>query len=112
MAIRTDLEDQVFRALADTTRRNILRRLADDEATVTALTAEAAMTQSAVSQHLRVLRDAGLVRERLVGRNRYYSLQAEPLRVVRDWLGHYEQFWQERLDKLGATLRARHGTQD
>jgi DNA-binding transcriptional ArsR family regulator len=107
-----DLEDQVFRALADTTRRAILRRLAEEEATVTTLTADAAMTQSAVSQHLRVLRDAGLVGERREGRNRYYSLQAEPLRLIRDWVSHYEQFWQDRLEKFGATLRARHGTED
>ncbi len=105
-------DDLIFRALADTTRRAILRRLAEAEATVTALTAEAAMTQSAVSQHLRVLRDAGLVSERQAGRHRYYRLQAEPLRVVRDWVGHYEHFWEDRLDRLGATLRARYDTQD
>jgi DNA-binding transcriptional ArsR family regulator len=59
-----------------------------------------------------VLRDAALVMERQSGRYRYYSLQPEPLRVARDWLGHYERFWEERLDRFGSALRARHGTQD
>ncbi len=79
---------------------------------MTDLMADAAMTQSAVSQHLRVLRDASLVEERRAGRNRFYSLRPESLRVARDWLGTYERFWEERLDRFGTTLRARHGTQD
>ena len=86
--------------------------VADGEATVTDLLAEAAMTQSAVSQHLRVLRDADLVAERRAGRHRYYSLRPEPLRIAHDWFGHYERFWEERLDRFGATLRSRHGTHD
>jgi DNA-binding transcriptional ArsR family regulator len=110
--IQIDLQDQVFRALADTTRRRILDHLSRQEATVTELLADAAMTQSAMSQHLRVLRDAGLVEERRAGRHRYYSLRPAPLRIARDWLGHYEQFWEKRLDRLGSALRARHGKKD
>ena len=110
--IQADLQDRVFRALADATRRRILDHLADGEATVTDLMADAAMTQSAVSQHLRVLRDAALVEERRAGRHRVYSLRPEPLRAARDWLGHYEHFWEERLDRFGSLLRAKHGTQD
>jgi DNA-binding transcriptional ArsR family regulator len=105
-------QDQVFRALADGTRRRILDHLSDGEATVTELMADAAMTQSAISQHLRVLRDAALVEERREGRHRFYKLRPEQLHVARDWLGRYERFWEERLDKLGSALRARHGTQD
>ena len=109
---QADLQDQVFRALADGTRRRILERLSDREATVTELMAEAAMTQSAMSQHLRVLRDAALVGERRAGRHRYYSLRPQPLQVVRDWIDHYERFWEERLDRFGSALRARHGAED
>jgi DNA-binding transcriptional ArsR family regulator len=105
-------EESVFRALADGTRRAILEQLAQGEATVTDLLAQALMTQSAVSQHLRVLREAELVEERRAGRHRYYRLRPEPLLVVRDWLGHYETFWAERLETLGDVLRARYGAQD
>jgi DNA-binding transcriptional ArsR family regulator len=110
--IQADIQDQVFRALADGTRRRVLEYLADREATVTELMAEADMTQSAMSQHLRVLRDAALVEERRAGRHRYYSLRPEPLLIVRDWVDHYERFWEERLDRLGSTLRAKHGAKD
>lgn len=110
--VQVDIQDQVFRALADGTRRRVLEYLTDREATVTELMAEAAMSQSAMSQHLRVLRDASLVEERRAGRHRYYSLRPEPLRIVRDWVEHYERFWEERLDRLGSTLRARHGAKD
>jgi DNA-binding transcriptional ArsR family regulator len=106
------LQDQVFRALADATRRRILDHLSGGEATVTDLMADAEMTQSALSQHLRVLRDAALVEERRSGRHRLYSLRPESLRPARDWLDHYERFWEERLDRFGSALRARHGTQD
>ena len=73
------------------------------------LVAVAKVTQSAVSQQLRILKDAGLVEERRSGRNSYYALRPETLLPIRDWLEHYERFWAEGLDKLGAVLRARHG---
>ncbi len=63
-----------------------------------------AMSRPAVSQHLRVLRDARLVEERSVGRERLYRLRAERLRVVERWLRTYERFWQERLAALGDFL--------
>ena len=106
------LEDAVFRALSDATRRAVLVRLGESEANVSDLVATAGGSQSAVSQHLKVLRDVGLVTERRDGRMRVYSLTAEPLLVVRDWLAHYERFWAERLDRLGGALRARHGQDD
>jgi DNA-binding transcriptional ArsR family regulator len=105
-------QDQVFRALADPTRRALLGRLAAGEMPVGELVAQTPMTQSAVSQHLRVLKDAGLVAERRSGRMNLYSLRPEPLRLVQDWLSHYERFWAERLDRLGAVLRSRHDDSD
>ena len=110
--VQGDPQDQIFRALADATRRRILEHLSAGEATVTDLLADASMTQSAMSQHLRVLRDADLVEERRAGRHRYYSLRPEPLRAAHDWFGHYERFWEERLDRFGTVLRANHGTHD
>ena len=58
------------------------------------------MTLPAVSQHLRVLRKAGLVKERRAGRQRIYTLRADPLREIADWVGYYERFWDTRLKKL------------
>jgi DNA-binding transcriptional ArsR family regulator len=93
-----------FRAVADPTRRAILDSLATGERSVGDLSAMFDVTQSAVSQHLKVLRDAGLVRPRKEGRQRLYSLDAGPLRDVFDWAAHYERFWTKKLDALGAVL--------
>jgi DNA-binding transcriptional ArsR family regulator len=101
-------EDEVFRALADPTRRTMLRKLSEGDACVSDLVAQADVTQSAVSQHLKILRDAGLVKERRDGRLHIYRLEPKPLLVVRDWLAQYEDFWAERFDRLGKLLRARH----
>ena len=96
--------DAVFRALGDPTRRAILDRLRRREEGVTQLCAPFEMSHPAISQHLRVLADAGLVRARRRGRERLYRLNAKPLREVFDWLGHYEAFWNEKLDALGKML--------
>jgi len=80
----------VFQAIADPTRRRILELLAESERPVKELAAPFRMSQPAISQHLRVLRDAGLVRERRDGRHRKYRLDAEPLRDVADWAGRYQ----------------------
>ena len=101
----------VFRAIADPTRRALLDLLAGQEHSVSALVDRFEMTQPAISQHLRVLRDAGLVRERKLGRQRFYRLDPEPLRDAYDWLGHYERFWREKLLALGEHLR-KTGTAD
>lgn len=98
-----------FRAIADPTRRAILDVLAGGESTVGALCRSFAISQSAVSQHLRVLRVAGLVTPRREGRRRYYSLQPGPLREVYDWVGHYEQFWTKKLSALGDFLDRKEG---
>jgi DNA-binding transcriptional ArsR family regulator len=94
----------VFHAIADDTRRALLDRLSGGEEAATALSVAFHISQPAVSQHLKVLRDAGLVAERRVGRFRLYRLQPEPLREVADWVVHYEQFWKTKLASLGNLL--------
>jgi DNA-binding transcriptional ArsR family regulator len=95
----------VFFAIADPTRRRLLDALGRQPAqAVNSLAAPFSMTRPAISQHLRILRDAGLVVEHRVGRERRYQLQATPLREVSDWVGQYEQFWQSHLTKLGNFL--------
>jgi DNA-binding transcriptional ArsR family regulator len=96
--------DAVFAALADRTRRDLLDLLRGGEHPVHALAAAFHVTRPAISQHLRVLRDAGLVAEARVGRERFYRLQADRLREVAAWLRYYETFWAEHLDALGAHL--------
>ena len=95
----------VFRAVADPTRRGLLDRLADGDESMMNLAESFAMSLPAVSQHLKVLREAGLVEERRDGRLRVYTLVPGPLRELSDWVGHYEQFWQTRLRKLGDHLK-------
>jgi DNA-binding transcriptional ArsR family regulator len=105
VATAEDLElDRTFAALADPTRRAILRRLASGEATVTELSTPFAMTQPAVSKHLKVLERAGLIER---GRERQWRparLQAQPLRAVAEWTLGYREFWEERYDRLDEYL--------
>ncbi len=93
-----------FRAIGDPTRRAILDLLSERERTVGELVERFDVSQPALSQHLRVLRDAGLVAPRKDGRRRVYRIEAEPLREVYDWVSHYERFWDEKLDALGRYL--------
>ena len=99
----------VFRAIADPTRREILDRLAVREEAVTELAKGFEMSLPAVSQHLRVLQEAKLVRGRRRGRQILYRLNPVPLRKVSRWIATYERFWRSRLDALGAHLRRKHG---
>ena len=94
----------VFQAIADPTRRRLLGLVAEGDRSVASLAAAFPMTRPAISQHLRVLRRAGLVTERKVGRERHYRLRAAPLREVSAWVGQYERFWRDRLDRLGDHL--------
>src|SRR6202045_239206 len=99
----------VFGALADPTRRAILTRLAEGEATVAELAAPFTMSQPAISKHLKVLENAGLVSRTRRATARLSRLQAGPLREVTTWLAHYQRFWDEsheRLDDLLAALQA------
>ena len=102
-------EDEVFRALADPTRRALLGLLGKEPRPVSELTRHFAMSQPAVSQHLAVLKKAGLVGETRSGRNRIYRLNPDPLRLAAEWLEQHTDFWAARLDNLGRHLRERHG---
>ena len=103
-ARREDLPSDVFRAISDPTRRALLDRLRAKELSVAELAAPFRMTQPAISQHLRILREADLVRPQRVGRQQVYRLNARPLRQVRDWAAHYERFWERKLGALGKYL--------
>jgi DNA-binding transcriptional ArsR family regulator len=96
--------NRVFAALADPTRRAILAELSRGEraATDLARAAPRRMSQPAISKHLRVLREAGLIRKRVHGRNHWCLLRAEPLAGAAEWLDHYRGFWEGRLDALAA----------
>jgi DNA-binding transcriptional ArsR family regulator len=101
--------DAVFGALADPTRRAILARLAQGERTVGELAAPFAMSQPAVSRHLKVLEGAGLISRSRRATARLSHLRAEPLKEASDWLEGYRQLWEERyeqLDELLETLKA------
>ncbi len=90
----------VFRAIADPTRRAILDRLRAGGAPVNELAADFAQSRPAISKHLRVLRQARLVREQRAGRERVYALDPHPLREVAGWIESYRAFWQTSLDNL------------
>lgn len=93
-------EPEVFRAISHPARRRMLDLLADGERHVNALAASFEMSRPAVSQHLRVLLDAGLVTEQRHGKERRYRLVPEPLAPVRDWISHYERFWDDHFSRL------------
>jgi DNA-binding transcriptional ArsR family regulator len=93
-----------FKAVADPTRRAMLDLLRDRERSVSDLCDRFDVSQPAISQHLKVLHDAGLVSVRQEGRVRYYRLEPMPLREIAAWIEHYEQFWDEKLGSLGAYL--------
>ncbi len=102
---RIAIETGVFQAIADPTRRQILAQLCHrDEQTPTQIAAPLTMTLSAVSQHLKILREAGLVSVRRAGRERWYRLEAHPLREVSEWARTYERFWNEKMDALSDYL--------
>jgi DNA-binding transcriptional ArsR family regulator len=98
--------DVLFRTLADPTRRALFERLCrDGEQTVGALTARAGVSQPAVSKHLGVLKQAGLVRNRHEGRQTHYSAQLGALAPLIDWTSHMAGFWQNRFDHLEDLLK-------
>jgi len=91
----------LFRTLADPTRRSIFERLClDGEQTVGALTADAGVSQPAISKHLAVLKQAGLVRDRRDGRQTHYSAELGALAPLVDWTSRMTGFWQDRFDDL------------
>jgi DNA-binding transcriptional ArsR family regulator len=98
--------DAVMRALADPTRRAVFERvIGSDEITVVELTRGSGVTQGAISQHLKSLKQAGLVAERPEGRNVYYRVRPEGLGPLVDWMSHYGVFWRERFANLRTLLK-------
>jgi DNA-binding transcriptional ArsR family regulator len=105
-AIRTDDDrlSAVFGALADPTRRAILARLARGDQRVTDLVESFAMSQPAISKHLKVLEAAGLISRSQVATARLSHLEAVPLREANEWMQRYKDFWDGSFDKLDAAL--------
>ncbi len=97
--------DLVFAALSDPTRRAILARLAKGEATVNELVEPFGVSQPTISKHLKVLEGAGLVARGRSAQFRPVRLNARPLAEAAEWIGGYEQFWAESLDRLDAYVK-------
>ena len=98
--------DAVMRTLADPTRRAVFERIArSDEISVADLTRGSGVTQSAISQHLRSLKQAGLIVDRAQGRNVFYRSEPKGLAPLFDWMRHYDAFWRERIADLKTLLK-------
>jgi DNA-binding transcriptional ArsR family regulator len=98
--------DSVLRTLADPTRRAVFERIVrSDEISVAQLTEGSGVTQGAISQHLRSLKEAGLIAGRAQGRNVFYRAKPKGLAPLVDWMGHYGVFWRERFANLRTLLK-------
>jgi DNA-binding transcriptional ArsR family regulator len=104
MIVAADELTRTFAALADPTRRAILQRLADGEASVNELAEPFPITVQAVSRHLKVLEDAGLITRTRSAQLRPSRLHGEPLKEAADWLERYRRFWEGSFDRLGERL--------
>lgn len=104
MVVISDPEPDVFRAISHPARREILDLLAGSDHSVNAVATHFKMSRPAVSQHLRVLLDAGLVTEQRHGRERRYHFVPEQLGPVWDWIARYRAFWTQRIDRLNQLL--------
>jgi DNA-binding transcriptional ArsR family regulator len=98
------VEDKIFQALADPSRRAIFESLTHGEVAVKDLTARFDISQPAVSQHLANLKEAGLVNARREGRRVYYRVQPRGIKPLIDWIAHYRVFWTEHVDRLEQLL--------
>jgi len=96
----TVMKHDVFQAIADPTRRSLLKLLADREMPVAAITECFPISRTAVNKHLTVLSEAGLVGRQKVGRETRYTLRAEPLVEIRQWLAFFEEYWEDKLAAL------------
>jgi DNA-binding transcriptional ArsR family regulator len=104
MVVTHDREPDAFGAISHPARRRMLDLLAEADRSVSTIAGHFQMSRPAVSQHLRVLLDAGLVTEQRHGRERRYHLVPERLGPVREWIAHYERFWDDRLKRLQEQL--------
>jgi DNA-binding transcriptional ArsR family regulator len=107
-----DSLDLVFGALADPTRRAILARLAQGDASVSELASPFAVSQPAISRHLKVLEQARLISRQRQATVRLSHLEAEPLKEASDWLARYREHWEERFERLDALLASLAATED
>jgi DNA-binding transcriptional ArsR family regulator len=107
MVATSDREPDVFGAISHPARRRMLDLLVQADRSVSTIAGHFQMSRPAVSQHLRILLDAGLVTEQRHGRERHYHLVPERLGPVREWIAHYEQFWDDRLLRLQKHLSKR-----
>jgi DNA-binding transcriptional ArsR family regulator len=94
----------VFQLLSEPSRRHLLEALRDGERSVTDLVDTTRMSQPAVSKHLRLLKDSGMVALRRDGRHHLYSIRGAPFRQASEWLGFYERFWQDGLARMDVIL--------
>jgi DNA-binding transcriptional ArsR family regulator len=101
------MDMSTFEALADPTRRNVLRALRAGERPVNDIVSEVGIRQSGVSRHLRILLGAGFVSVRPEGQQRLYSLRPEPFKEVEAWLSGYRELWEARLERFGEALARR-----
>jgi DNA-binding transcriptional ArsR family regulator len=90
----------VFQAIADPTRREVLRLLAEKERPISEISSHFSVSRTAIVKHLQVLSEAELVSGRKVGREKIYRLQPEPLTELKQWLSYYEKFWENKLSML------------
>jgi DNA-binding transcriptional ArsR family regulator len=102
---RSRTTSDVFNAIAEVRRREILDTLMAGEKAVGTIVADLSLSQPQVSKHLRVLSEVGLVKCRAQGRHRLYSLEPARLRPMHEWLARYEQMWNERLDRMDDYLQ-------
>jgi DNA-binding transcriptional ArsR family regulator len=103
----SETQDNIYIALGDATRRDILAQLRSGDARVTEIAEKYPVSLNAVSKHLKILERAGLVRRDIVGREHWCSLDARPLQQVQRFVSQYETFWSRKLDRLEATLATR-----
>ena len=102
--------DRVFSALADPTRRAILRRLTQHPATINEIAKPFRVSLNAISKHVMTLERAGMLRRQIKGREHYCWIDPGPLREAKEWLEHYRQFWEQRLDAFEAYVARRYPT--
>jgi DNA-binding transcriptional ArsR family regulator len=107
MVVTPDREQAVFGAISHPARRRMLDLLVEADRSVNAIAEHFQMSRPAVSQHLSILLDAGLVTEQRHGRERHYHLVPARLGPVRDWMAHYERFWDDHLQRLQKQLSKR-----
>lgn len=102
MSASTAAKHDVFQAVADPTRRSLLKLLAKKEMPIVAISEHFPISRTAVNKHLQVLTEARLVSREKVGRETRYKLQPEPLAELREWLNFFDQYWDEKLSALKA----------